>query len=97
MFELVKLGLRITGDDFNDEITLLINAGLKDLGLTDIKDDLLTDQTTDPLLIKAVTTYVKLNFGEPDEYERLKQSYDEQKAQLLMSSKYSDFSEVSNG
>lgn len=87
----VKLSLRITGDDFDSEINDLINAALADMGITDISEDVLDYNTTDELLITAVKTYVKCHFGEPDEYDRLKASYDEQKAQLLMSSKYTNF------
>ena len=92
MLEKVKLALRITGDDFNEEIMDLIRAGLLDLGISDIKGEILND-TTDPLINRAVITYVKMNFGEPDEYERLKASYWEQKAQLLMNHNYTNFKE----
>jgi hypothetical protein len=36
----------------------------------------------------AIVTYCKLNFGEPDNYDKLKESYDEQKAQLSMADGY---------
>ena len=49
---------------------------------------------SDPLVLRAVITYCKLHFGEPDDYDRLKRAYDEQKAQLSMSSGYTDFSGV---
>ena len=43
----------------------------------------MTDYTiTDPLISRAITTYVVMNFGSPDDYDRLKESYDEQKGQL---------------
>ena len=47
-----------------------------------------TTDTEDALLIRAVITYVKAHFGEPDDYDRLKKSYDEQKAQLITASGY---------
>ena len=49
-----------------------------------------TDAFDDELemLIRAVITYVKAHFGEPDDYDRLKKSYDEQKAQLITASGY---------
>ena len=43
---------------------------------------------TDPLILRAVTTYVKMNFGLPEDYDKLKASYDEQKAQLGMATGY---------
>jgi hypothetical protein len=33
-----------------------------------------------------------MNFGEPDQYDRLKKSYDEQKAQLGMATGYTTWS-----
>ena len=79
----VKLSLRITTDAFDSELEDLIRAGLADLGVV-----------TDPLIIRAVCTYVKMYFGEPDEYDRLKASYDEQKSQLSMASGYTDYPEA---
>jgi hypothetical protein len=35
-----------------------------------------------PIVETAAITYVAMNFGDPDDYDRLKKSYDEQKAQL---------------
>ncbi len=66
------------------ELYDLISAALKDLGIAGVSND----DITDPLIIRAVTTYCKCNFGEPDEYDRLKKSYDEQKAQLSMATGY---------
>ena len=42
----------------------------------------------DAICTVAIVTYCKLHFGEPDEYDRLKASYDEQKAQLSMATGY---------
>lgn len=88
MLSRVKLALRITTNAFNDEITGLISAALKDLGLVGIEQSLLVDGTNDELIITAVITYVKLHFGEPSDPERLKRSYDEQKAQLITATGY---------
>ena len=70
----------------------LIDAGLLDLGIAGVSN---TD-ITDPLVLRAVTTYVRVNFGSPDDYDRLKASYDEQKAQLGTATGYTTW-EVSNG
>jgi len=88
MLSRVKLALRITTNAFNDEITGLISAALKDLGLVGIEQSLLVDGTNDELIITAVITYVKLHFGEPSDPDRLKKSYDEQKAQLITATGY---------
>ena len=82
----VKMSLRITTNKFDTEIAWLIGAALADLQMTDI-----TNVSVDDMLIRrAVITYCKMNFGtpEPSEYNRLKLSYDEQKAQLSMRSGY---------
>ena len=76
----IKTSLRISTDAFDDELTDLISAGLADLGIAGV--DGANAVITDPLVLRAVTTYCKANFGQPDEYDRLKASYDEQKAQL---------------
>ena len=47
-----------------------------------------TDGTTDALVRQAVITYFLMNFGEPENYGRLKKSYDEQKAQLATCTGY---------
>ena len=80
----VKLALRITTDAFDDEMSDLIVAALKDMRLAGITND----DVGDPLVKRAVITYCRLNFGEPDDYDRLKKSYDEQKGQMGMATGY---------
>lgn len=97
MLDLVKKVLRIMTDAFDDEILLLIEGGIKDLLLTGITfeystettDDVVTDYTIDDVLVKrAVATYCRCHFGQPNEYDRLKAAYDEQKAQLMSNHEY---------
>ena len=92
MLEAVKKALRIKSTDFDDEIQTLIDAAILDLGITDIRSDVL--ETPDALVKRAIITYCLCNFGEPDEYDRLKASYDEQKAQLSMSSDYTSWGDI---
>ena len=87
MLESVKLALRITTDAFDNEITDLINAALADLGIAGITN---LDEA-DALIKRAVITYCRVNFGEPDDYDRMKASYDEQKAQLQTATGYTDW------
>ena len=87
MLEKVKLALRIVGTEFDSELADLIAAAEADLavaGVTNVVE-------TDPLIRTAVITYVKARFGEPDEYDRLKASYDEQKAQLSTNTGHTDW------
>ena len=89
MLEKGKLALRITTTAFDNEIEDLIAAALADLGIAGI----INETQDDPLIIRAVVTFCKANFGEPDEYDRLKTAYDEQKAQLQMATGYTDWGE----
>lgn len=86
----VKLALRITTEAFNSELSTLINAALLDMGIAGVSNE----NTSDPLVLRAVITYCKLHFGQPDDYDRLKRSYDEQKAQLATATGYTDFGGV---
>lgn len=79
----VKIALRITVDAYDTEITALINAALADLGIVGIESSY-----TDALIVQAVKTYVRMNFGSPSDYDRLKRAYDEQKAQMQSASGY---------
>lgn len=90
MLEKVRLALRITTDAFDSEIEDLIAAALADLGLAGVEWET-ADPESDPLLTRAVVTFCRANFGEPDQYDRLKAAYDEQKAQLQMATGYTDW------
>lgn len=89
MLEKVKLSLRVVTDDFDDEISDLIKSAMYDLGCAGI-----TYEQMDELLLRAIITYCKLNFGNPENYDKLKKSYDEQKAQLSMRSGYTTWIEA---
>ena len=84
MLAKVKLALLITTEAFDSELTDLIEAAKIDLGIAGVE----LPDTLDAICEIAIITYCKLHFGEPDEYDRLKASYDEQKAQLSMSTGY---------
>lgn len=90
MLESVKLALRIKTDAFDDELNELIQAAYIDLGIAGVSTT--TAAEKDPILSLAVKTFCRMHFGQPDDYDRLKRSYDEQKAQLSMSSAYTDYS-----
>ena len=86
----VKTALRIMTNDFDTEIVDLISACLLDLGIAGVTND----DKTDALIIRAVCTYCKYHFGDAngvEESNRLKQSYDEQKAQLQMATGYTSW------
>lgn len=89
MLDMVKLALRIVTDAFDDELNELIEAAQLDLGIAGVE---IPDEI-DAIVSRAIVTYCKMNFGEPDQYDRLKASYDEQKAQLSMATGYTTWSE----
>ena len=92
MLEKCKAAMRIRTTAYDSEIEELIVAALADLGIAGV---LHTDEAADhPLIRRAVVTYVRLHFGTPDDYDRLKASYDEQKAQLQTSRAYTQFGEA---
>ena len=97
MLELVKVALRVTSAAYDAELTQLIAAALDDLGLTDIREDALNASNLSPLVKQAVITYCAVHFGKPDDFDRLKMAYDEQKAQLTMSSRYTQWRRNNNG
>lgn len=86
----IKLSLRISTNAFDSQIQRLINMCLADLGIAGVEGDNVV--ITNDLIYGAVESFVAMRFGEPDEYERHKKSYDEQKAQLSMSAGYTDYS-----
>lgn len=83
-----KVALRITTDAFNEEIEDLIKAAYEDLGTRGV---LTQEQAESPLLVRAVMTYVRYHFGDPENPEKLKASYDEQKGQLMATTGYTDW------
>lgn len=83
---LVKMALRIKTDAFDEEIKNLIIAAQLDLGVAGVNPDEL-----DELVTRAICTYCKMSFGIPEDYERLKASYDEQKAQMSNATGYTDW------
>lgn len=82
MLEKARLMLRLTTHAFDGELTDLIAAAKADLSIADVVTD-----DPDELVQRAILTYVKLHHAQltDGEYDRLKQSYDEQKAQLQTS------------
>lgn len=87
MLEKVKVALRISTNAFDGELTDLIESAIADLKIAGVTNE----EMTDPLIRRAVITFCKLNFGEPSDYDRLKNAYDEQKAQLMDATGYTSW------
>lgn len=87
MLAAAKMALRITTTAFDTEIESLLNAALLDLGVAGV----IVPTELNALVQQACITYVRMNFGQPDDYDRLKRSYDEQKAQLSTCTGYTNW------
>lgn len=87
-----KKVLGITSNTFNDEISNLIDSGVKDLNRAGVDSAIVTSTTEDALVKRALKTYVgyqfNLTIGDTSRAEFLKKSYDEQKAQMSMATGY---------
>lgn len=92
MLDKVKLALRITTNAFDDELTDLISAARLDLGIAGV----VVPEEIDALVGRAIITYCRVHFGSPDEYDRLKAAYDEQKAQLMTATGYTTWTEANS-
>lgn len=87
MLDAVKMALRITTDAFDSEISGLIEAARLDLRVAGV----VLPVELDALVQTAIITYCRLRFGQPDDYDRLKRAYDEQKAQLATCTGYTNW------
>lgn len=85
MLETVKNAMWLTTDIYDSELSRLIGAAVADLGIAGLDTEI---YTMDSNYTQAIVTYCRLNFGSPEDYERLKRSYDEQKAQLMTATGY---------
>lgn len=85
-----KMARRISTDAFDSQIELLLNAALLDLGVAGV----VVPSAYDALVKQAAITYFLMNFGEPDNYDKLKESYREQKAQLVTCTGYTDWGDI---
>lgn len=85
-----KLAARITTDAFDTQISDLLDAAMLDMGVAGVE----IPEELDALVRTAAITYFMMHFGQPDEYDRLKKSYDEQKAQLVTCTGYTDWGGV---
>ena len=87
LIKAAKLAARITTNAFDDEVADLLDAALLDLGVAGV----VVPDMLDALVRRAAITYFLMNFGDPDNYDRLKRSYDEQKAQLATCTGYTNW------
>lgn len=82
-----KMALRVTTNAYDTQIGDLLDASAVDLHIAGVE----IPEQYGPIVETAKITYVALHFGEPDNYDKLKASYDEQKAQLATATGYTDW------
>lgn len=77
MIDIIKTTLRVSTDAFDAEIQMLIDAAKGDLIAHGVNAD------SDGALVKvAIATYVRANFGNPPDADRLMESYRMQRLEL---------------
>lgn len=89
LIDTCKTALRVTTDAYDAEITEYIEAAKLDLGIAGVETT-----AADSLVNTAILTYVRMRFGAPANYDKLKASYDEQKAQMMMATGYTDWGDA---
>lgn len=89
-----KLRLRLHINAFDDEIGDLIDAAAADLLKRNAIQESQLTFPVDPLIKRAILTFVRAYFGTPEDQEGLKADYDEQKATLMMTSGYTDWGDA---
>ena len=87
-----KLARRIKTNAYDQQISDLLDAAALDLGVAGV----VIPEEQSALVQTAMITYFLMHFGEPANYDRLKASYDEQKAQLATCTGFTNW-EASNG
>ena len=86
----VKMGLRISTTAYDEELSDLITAAKLDMGIAGV----VVPSALDEIVTRAIITYCKMSFGLPEDYDRLKRSYDEQKAQLVTATGYTNWGDA---
>lgn len=90
MLDQVKMALRIKTNAYDTELNGLIDAAKLDLGVAGV----IVPDELDALVTRAIVTFCKMSFGLPEDYDRLKMSYDEQKAQLSNATGYTNWGDA---
>lgn len=87
LIDSAKLAARITTSAFDEQVDMLLDTAMLDLGVAGVE----VPETLTPIVKQAAITYFLAHFGAPEEYDRLKRSYDEQKAQLATCTGYTNW------
>lgn len=104
MLSEAKKALRVTAAAYDSEIMDLMIAGAKDLEIAGViipgrisytvgTGGAVTDTSSlkDKLVQRAIFTYAAMRFGNPPNYDRLKEAYEIQKVQLMHADGYTQY------
>lgn len=105
MFAEVKAMLPVSGNGYDAEIILQINAAALDLtrtaeivlpgeiNIVRADNETVTDTSTvtDALVITAIATWCNMRIGNPANYDNLLKAYEAMKGALRISGSYTDF------
>lgn len=104
MLKEAKKALRVTINHFDSEIASLLMAGANDLEIAGVTlpgtvtftigtDDAVVDTSTltDHLAMRAIITYAAMRFGNPPNYDKLRDAYETQKVQLMHADSYTNY------
>ncbi|MCM1220556.1 MAG: head-tail connector protein [Lachnospiraceae bacterium] len=84
----VRQYMRLSTKAHDNELKDLINAARADLALGGVLEEKTLDEK-DPLILRAVATYVKAEFGlDNEDAEKYRASYKEQRNALALSDSY---------
>lgn len=92
LLDKTKLALRVTVTNYDTDLEALIDAAKLDLGIAGVE----LPPAMDAICERAIITYCKVHFSSlsDGEYSRLKASYDEQKAQLVTATGYTNWGDA---
>lgn len=87
-----KLQVRLHTNAFDSQLEDLIEAAAADLiHRNAIQPNQVESNPVDPLIKRAIMTFVAAHFGTPENPERLMKDYDEQKATLMMTTGFTNW------
>ena len=74
----------------DDEIKDIISAGYEDLETRGVQI-VVSENAVSPMVLRALLTYTRMYFGDPDNWDRLRVAYDRQLGQLMTTSGYTNW------
>lgn len=103
MLQECKLAVRVTAEAYEPELCSLMMAAARDLRIAGVEvpgtvsfvrtDGGMVDKSTltDPLVMRAIFTYVRMMFGVPADYDKLEAAYNSQKTLLMHADRYTSY------